>query len=79
VLLFGNLSPLVVASAVGGVAVQRDVHNHCYDLRGADPALVQRLVTALPMVEERAVARAEASSKQDREARRELVSTKSDA
>lgn len=39
-----------------------DTHNHYYDLRGADPAMVQRLVAALPQVEERAVARAVASS-----------------
>ena len=37
-------------------------HIHNYDLRGADPAVVQRLQAALPMVEERAVARAVASS-----------------
>jgi hypothetical protein len=39
-----------------------DTHNHYYDLRGADPAVVQRLISALPQVEERAVARAVAAS-----------------
>jgi hypothetical protein len=37
-------------------------HIHNYDLRGEDPAVVQRLIAALPQVEERAVARAVASS-----------------
>ncbi len=34
------------------------VHTHNYDLRGADPATVQKLIQALPLIEERAVARA---------------------
>ncbi len=53
------ISPHSSLSASGGGG---STHNHYYDLRGADPAVVQRLVAALPQVEERAVARAVATS-----------------
>ena len=36
----------------------KTTHIHNYDLRGADPATVQKLIAALPLIEERAVARA---------------------
>jgi hypothetical protein len=47
---------VVPNSALGGSG--RDQHNHYYDLRGADPAAVQKLYQMLPIIEQRASQRA---------------------
>jgi hypothetical protein len=58
---------VVPNSSLGG-----NTHNHYYDLRGADPAAVQKLYQMLPVIENRAVerARAEVSETTKRSLRR---------